>query len=84
MEVDILVVTINQDAEVVADPITTATGNEIVSLSENRTVVHLLCCFSGQKRNYSDNNSRGGGGKNTFLLSCMSVVELQKLTIRTG
>jgi hypothetical protein len=35
-------------------------------------------------RNNSDYNSRGSGGKTTSVVSCMSVFELQKLTIYTG
>ena len=46
----------------------------------------FIMVISEQKHNYSEHNSRDGegGGKKIFFIACMSVFELQKLTIHAG
>jgi hypothetical protein len=64
---------------------TTTIGNYVLStILINFLFIDII---SGQKRSYSDYNARGGGGArgtNIVVHSCMSIFELQKLTIHTG
>lgn len=79
------VVTINKADQVVAEAETIMIITGIIYLNEFYPLNYLLITiYSGQKRSYSDYNSRSGGGKNIFSNLVCRFLTLQKLTPHTG